>query len=98
MTRNHRPDHWHVFVGMNGYVPDASYAYETRKDAESSAQWEKEGYAEAYAEEDPPVTITGNKRNGYVIDRGGHTLPIFISIEPCNEEHCRDESGELIQE
>lgn len=88
--------HYHVTEGMNGYMPDNEpETYRTKRDAGEAAKWRADLWREFNRDTDPDyrVTVRGNKRDGYVIDRPNdpYYLPIYISIEPCTDPACLDE-------
>lgn len=89
--------HYHVFVGMPGYLPDNEpEVYTTLKDARAAAKWHADGWRDfAWESEgsDPVISVTGSAKSGrYTVDRGEYTLPIYITIDPCTDRTCELET------
>jgi len=80
--------HYHVLVGMPGYMPETNEVYQTLRDARDAAQWHADTYRDDW---DPGYKVTGNKRDGYEImprDASIYTLPTTITIVECYEPEC----------
>jgi len=81
--------HYHVLAGVPGYMPDNNAMFLTKKDASNDAEWEKDCWLDAW----PGAKASGNKREGYTIDRSGgdpssYTLPVYIDIVRCEDASC----------
>ena len=104
-----RRKHYHVLVGLPGYMPNSNYPCSTLAEAGDMAYQEAESFREAgYHKdwgEDCLGFVTGNKRIGYDIlrqqdnDESTQTLWQTISIMDCYEQDCFcQQCGELLQE
>jgi len=93
--------HYHVLVGMPGYMPDNNDVCRTRGEAESSAlYWANEYRNDWDSDTDKSYYIvTGNKHDGYEVnrrDQSDYALPTLIYITECTENDCfEDEEAEM---
>lgn len=101
--------HYHVLVGLPGYIPASNYPCETLKEAGDAAlyeanQFREAGYSHAFGN-DSLGYVAGSKRNGYEVLRrefddfslSGYRWEVWqtITISPCDEANCRCSCGYL---
>jgi len=93
-----RLKHYHVLVGLPGYIANSNYPCSTLAEAGDMAYQEAESFREAgYHKdwgEDCLGKVVGNKREGYEVLRpslwDSHEWDVWqiISIADCYEEEC----------
>jgi hypothetical protein len=101
MDKRKHADHYHVNVGMPGYLPDNGYAVETLAEAGDLAYYEAENFRDAgyHSDCDDHIGhVTGTKRRGYGYEVNRHQylhddgltfVYMTISISGCDETECR---------
>lgn len=92
-------NHYHVLVGLPGYMPASNCPCETLAEAGDMALYKANAFRESgYHRDwgkDALGFVTGNKRIGYDIlrqpdgDESRQTLWQTITISPCDEADCR---------
>ena len=97
--------HYHVLVGLPGYIPNTNYPCDTLGQARLCAQEEKEAFLDSAAQGDneDKLQVTGDIRRdwGYDVSRlgcYGREVWQTIAISECEEEDCYTEEGELYAE
>jgi len=92
--------HFHMLVGMPGYMSDTNYVCHTRGEAEHSARWQAQDFRDQWDcdEDGAYYSVSGNKHDGYEIRRRGAFYPeevwMTIRITECFEEDCLEELEE----
>lgn len=99
MDKRKHADHYHVYVGMPGYLPNTMFACETLAEAGNIAYAEAQDYRDAgyHSDYDDHIGhVTGNKHEGYEVNRHQYIhedsitfVFMSISIGYCDEEDCR---------
>ena len=100
-----RFDHYHVYVGLPGYLPNTNHACETKEEAIRIAKQEK-AFFQDYGDSYLAVRVEGDIRKDgwYAVKmendaQDGFFLWQTITIEPCEETDCRCfECGALFQD
>lgn len=104
-----RLKHYHVLVGLPGYMPNSNYPCNTLAEAGDIAYAEAEafreaGYASCWGKEQRGIVV-GNKREGYEVLRpslwDSHERDVWqtISIVDCYEDECFcQQCGQLLYE
>lgn len=92
--------HYHVLVGLPGYMPDSNDVCRTLAEAGNCAQWQADQYREDwdYENDCSYYLVTGNKWEGYEVnrrDQSDYAMPILISINDCYEEDCFEEEDAM---
>lgn len=95
-------NHYHVLVGLPGYMPNSNYPCETLKEAGDMALYEanefrETGYRRFGDLADSQGKVVGNKHDGYVVLRptlwseSDCKWDVWqtITISPCDELDCR---------
>lgn len=111
IDRRKSANHYHVLVGLPGYMPASNHPCETLKEAGDMAYWVAEefrnsGYRRFGDLADSMGKVVGNKHNGYAVCRptlwpeqgGKWDVWQTISISPCDELDCRCSCGALFYE
>ena len=88
--------HFHMLVGMPGYMPDTNYTCRTRSEAEWLALCEAKDFRSAWDTENDWSTyiVNGNKYDGYEIcvhDVQPMEVWMTICVTECFEEDCLEE-------
>ena len=91
--------HFHMLVGMPGYLPDTNYTCRTRSEAEWLALCEAKDFRSAWDTENDWSTyiVDGNKHDGYEIcvhDVQPMEVYMTIRVTECFEEDCLEEMEE----
>lgn len=82
--------HYHVHVGMRGYLPNQSFYAETRKDAEEIAKEEKRAWEEAFLSPDNgeppkfPFAMVGSLKAGW-FEGPGNLSYHYVQIVQCTD-------------
>lgn len=77
--------HYHVLIGLPGYMPDANFLCDTKGQAQDLALFEARAFREA------GYKVTGNKGHGYDVLHGEeacfpNTTWQTIDVCPCQED------------
>ena len=93
--------HFHMLVGMPGYMPDTNYVHRTRGDAEHGARWQAQDFRDQWNGfyDCAEYKVEGNKYNGYEIYRRNAIHPeevhMTIRVTECFEEDCLEEMEDM---
>ena len=77
--------HYHVLVGLYGYLPNSNYYCSSIKQAEDTMQSEAEAFRDA------GYKVTGNKRMGYDVKHESGYSWQYIEYNECQEEECNED-------
>ena len=96
----HKRPHFHMLIGMPGYMPNTNYTFRTRGEAEHCAHWEAQDYRDAWDTflDCAKYKVEGNMHDGYEIYRRNAIHPeevyMTIRVTVCFEEDCLKELEE----
>lgn len=96
--------HYHVIMGMCGYMPDVNDIYQSRRDAVDGANWWLEEILDDhaasynYAPDAPNVTIAGkfSKRGDSSVQidtepSNPYHIPTYIEVSECFDTSCESD-------
>ena len=93
--------HFHMLVGMPGYMPDTNYTCRTRGEAEHLALWEVKNLRKGWDIDNARshYSVSGNKHDGYDVYRRIAMYPeevwMTISVTECFEDDCLEEMEDM---
>lgn len=96
----HKRPHFHMLVGMPGYMPDTNYTHRTRADAEHGARWQAQVFRDGWDSfhDCGEYKVEGDMHNGYEVYRRNAIHPeevyMTIRVTECFEEDCLKELEE----
>ena len=89
--------HFHMLVGMPGYIPNTNYVCRSRSEAKGLALCEARGFRNDWdcEENHSYYKVDGNMHDGYDVYRRNALHPeevsLTISVTECFEEDCLEE-------
>lgn len=87
--------HYHVLVGMPGYMPESNTYCTTLTEARQCAKWEADIYRDDWGDDAPVYRVTGNMHDGYdVYQHDSGDLDVTITINECWEPECSESDNE----